>query len=366
MSNRRIAVIMAGGSGERFWPLSRRNHPKQLLKLAHPDKSLLTQTIERVEPLVGMENILIAAAPHLVEPIRHALPNLNPDQIQAEPHKRNTAGCLVWTVAQILAKDPSARTNTSMAILAADHRVSPDAAFCATVDAALKTAERTGGLGTIGIRPDRPETGYGYIQTTTTGEEKVGDATIHPVEAFREKPDRPTAEAFLASGDYLWNSGTFFWRIDSFLKELQEVAPDLATAVEEISALLSAGDEQGAADRFAELRNISIDYALMEKASKVFVVEALFDWDDVGSWDALSRSFKPDQKKNVALGDSMIIDSENCIVVNEDLGKKICLLGVEGLTVVSTPDAILICRTDRAQDVKKIVEELKLSDPDRL
>ncbi len=366
MSFRRFAVIMAGGAGERFWPLSRQKFPKQLLKLAHPDKSLLAQTVERVEPLVGIENVIIATAPHLIEPIQTGLPQLTADQVRAEPYKRNTAGCLVWTVAQILADDPGALHTASMAVLTADHRIAPDEGFQRTIRAALDQAETTGGLVTIGIRPDRPETGFGYIEMGPGEPITRHDVTLRPVVAFKEKPDLATANQFLESGRFLWNSGTFFWRLDSFLSELEAAAPDLAQATLKIADLLRIGEKQAAEDAFAELRNISIDFALMEKAKQVFVAEAAFQWDDVGSWDALDRSLPQDASGNVASGDSILIETTNSIVMNDMPGVVTCLLGVDNLTVVVTKDAVLVIPKDRAQDVKKIVESLKASGSDRL
>lgn len=351
---------MAGGSGERFWPLSRQNHPKQLLKLAHPDKSLLAQSIERVEPIVGRENIIIATASHLLTPIAEALPFLDATQVQAEPHKRNTAGCLVWTVASILARDPSLRESASMAVLTADHRIEPSDGFHRTISAALDLAEESGGLVTIGIHPDRPETGFGYI-------ELAGDlpsrhhVSCHGVRAFKEKPDAATAAQFLASGRFLWNSGTFFWRLDSFLNELAAAAPELYEGLEKIAFQLREGDEQAAQDTFANLPSISIDYALMERAKDVFVVKADFKWDDVGSWDALDRSLPHDENGNVSQGSVLLVDSKNSIVMNEHEGLTACLLGITDVIVAITEDAVLVLPKSRSQEVKTIVDELKKS-----
>lgn len=349
---------MAGGSGERFWPLSRQSHPKQLLKLAHPEKSLLAQSIERVEPLVGRENIIIATAPHLLKPIADALPFLDSSQVQAEPHKRNTAGCLVWTAASILARDPTLRETASMAVLTADHRIEPAEGFQRTIQAALDLAEETGGLVTIGIRPDRPETGYGYIELAGDLPSRH-EVSCHGVRAFKEKPDADTAAQFLASGRFLWNSGTFFWRLDAFLNELALAAPELHAAVEKIAFQLREGDQQGAEDTFASIPSISIDYALMERAKQVYVVSADFKWDDVGSWDALDRSLPHDESGNVAQGSVLLIDTKNAIVMNENSRVTTCLLGVDDIVVAVTEDAVLVIPKSRAQEVKAVVEALK-------
>lgn len=359
MSRRRVAVVMAGGSGERFWPLSRRVHPKQLLKLTHPQKSMLAEAVDRVEPLVRKDNVYIATAAHLVESIREGMPQLSHERIHAEPYKRNTAGCLVWIAAQLLAENPQAAENTTMAVLTADHRIAPEDGFRQTVKTAMDTAEETGSLVTIGIRPDRPETGYGYIEVAETGATESGKIVVHPVRAFKEKPNRETAEKFVASGRYLWNSGTFFWCLDRFLSELEQAAPDLRQAVDAIAAHLRRGDIDSANQSFAEIRSISIDYALMERAKNVRVVEAAFDWDDVGSWDALDRTLPHDADGNVVSGSTLVIDTRRSIVLNENPALKICLVGVEDLTVVVTEDAIMICPKSRAQDVRQIVEKLR-------
>lgn len=365
MNHRRVAVIMAGGSGERFWPLSRKNRPKQLLKLASPDATMLEQTIARVRPLVAADDVVIAAAPHLVDPIRASMPDFPAHRIFAEPCKRNTTGCLVWAAAQLLAEDPEAEEQVSMAVLTADHRVSPDDGFQRTVKAALDAAEQTGSLVTIGIRPDRAETGYGYIEVAADGNEIRHDVTVRPVAAFKEKPQREQAEAFLASGNYLWNSGTFFWTLKSFLAELTAAQPEIGAATRLIAERLRAGDQAGAEQAFADLPNLSIDYALMEKASKVQVAEAAFDWDDVGAWDALDRTLPKDDQGNVTVGDTLLLESKDCIVMNDSSRSVTCLFGVKGLTVVVTDDAVLVIPKDQAQDVKKIVEGLKAAGVDR-
>ena len=364
MSARRIAVVMAGGSGERFWPLSRRNRPKQLLALADPEKSLIAQTVDRISPLVGLENVFIATAPHLVGPIQEGLPNLLPENVLAEPHKKNTAGCLVWVAATVIARgvDPE---ECSMAVLAADHRVSPDEGFRNTVDAALKVAEQTGSLCTIGIRPERPETGYGYIEVGSGEGHTHHEIRVRPVSAFKEKPEREAAEQYLAAGNYLWNSGTFFWKLSDFLSELKAAAPDLEQAIHDIAALLKTGDENGANDRFAELRSISIDYALMEKASNVHVAEAAFEWDDVGAWDALDRSMESSADGNITVGNTVALEGSGNIVYSDDPNMVVTLLGVSDLAVVVTKDAVLVIPKNQAQDVKKIVEALKERGIDR-
>jgi len=357
---------MAGGSGERFWPLSRRLRPKQLLCLASPEATLVRQTVDRIAPLVGAEGILVATAPPLVAPMRDELPELPPGKIFAEPHKRNTAGCLVWVAARLLAEAPDARDSVSLAIVAADHRIRPDEAFREAVDAAMTVAETQGCIVTIGIRPNRPETGYGYIEVEhgSTFLEGAGVA-FHRVRRFREKPSLADAKSFLEQGGFLWNSGMFFWTLDTFLEELERAAPDLAAAVPVLAGHLREGDESAAADAFARLPGISIDYALMEKATDVKVAEAAFDWDDVGSWDALDRSLAADEHGNVLRGEAVPVDVQDCIVVNESNRSVACLLGVRHLVVVVTEDAVLVCDKAESQRVRAVVEALRERGIDR-
>lgn len=366
MTYRRFAVIMAGGSGERFWPFSRRLHPKQMLKLADPDRSLIVQSVDRARHMVANDDVIIATAPHLVAPLREAVPDLPQENVIAEPHKRNTAGCLVWTAATLMARHAGEEDGISMAIITADHRVDPDEGFARTMDAALTVAEQNGGLATIGIRPDRPETGYGYIEVGDGEAHIAHDIAVRPVGNFREKPDAPTAQQYLDSGRYLWNSGTFFWPLRAFLDELEHAAPDLHAATLQIRDALAAGDEAKANAIFEGLRNISIDYALMERAKKVFVAEAAFQWDDVGSWDALERSLPSDADGNVTQGDAIVVDAKNNVILSNDPNVVVTVLGVEGLVVAVTGDAVLVLPKDRAQDVRQIVEQLKARGDARL
>lgn len=360
MGYKRIAVIMAGGSGERFWPLSRLTRPKQLLNLASENQSLLSQTVHRLQPLIQLEDVYIATTPHLVTPSSEALPEIPARNVSAEPHKKNTAGCLVWTAANLLAQDENARANVSMAVLAADHRIGPDKNFRDTVDAALTVAEQRGGIVTIGITPSRAETGYGYIEVAQNSASVGSDSVqILPVQQFREKPDAETAQKFLDSGNFFWNSGTFFWTLDTFLTELETAAPDLYDATYEIAELLRKGDQKAAEDRFSAIRSVSVDYALMEKATHVYVAQATFDWDDVGAWDSLDRSLPASASGNVERGDVLCLESSRNIVVNEVEGITVALLGLDDLVVVVTGDAVLICPKERAQDVRKAVDALR-------
>ncbi len=360
---RRAVVVMAGGSGERFWPLSRISRPKQFLRLAGGSHSLLRQALDNIAPMFPPENIFIATGEGLVSATRREAPFIPSENILAEPFKRNTAGCLAFAAAQILARYGDG-PDVVMAALAADHAVSDPERYRRALDAALAIAEFTGDIVTLGIDPIRPETGYGYIEAKQTALSIPGvskEFSVFPVERFHEKPDQRTAETYLESGRFFWNSGMFFWLISAFMRELKSTDPDMARAVDEIAGALSTGDQNAVRVIFRKLPNISIDYALMEKTRRALVVKTDFGWDDVGTWDALDRTMPRDILGNVTVGGPAIIDSSDCIVYNEPGAEKcaVAVLGVEGLAVIVSRDGVLVMPKSRAQDVRKVVAELK-------
>jgi mannose-1-phosphate guanylyltransferase len=356
MSHRRILVVMAGGSGERFWPMSTPARPKQLLKLTHDEKSMLEEAVERVAPAAWEGNVWISTSQTLGAQIAEA-ETVPGDRVIAEPGRRNTLGALAWVAANLIARGFE---DATVGVVTADHRISDANAFERAVVTALDVAETEGGLVTIGIVPDRPETGYGYIQI---------DAGAPPIlksqgqafrsSGFREKPNQELAEEYVASGDYLWNGGMFFYTLDLFMAEFDRISPEIAHAIRDMAEALQSGDHEEAARRFFDLPNISIDYALAEHVRRLFVVPAEFPWDDVGSWDAMHRSFDGDHAGNVVRGETIVIDSKNCIVVNEGMPLTIGVVGLEGIVVVATKDGILVCPVDQAQRVKEIVTSMK-------
>lgn len=347
MPKRRVAVILAGGSGERFWPVSTRERPKQFLHLTDPERSLLREAAERAAAMVGWEATYVSTGRHLASQSQSECAALPPGNVLAEPTKRNTLGALVWAAASLIAKHPEDWAETTVAVLTADHRIAPEDAFHATLDQAMTLAEETGALVTIGIQPDRPETGYGYIE--------VGEpvAAGRWVRRFTEKPDAATAAGYVAGGQHLWNSGMFFWTLAAFMAELQQAEPDAATAAREIAACLASGDQAGAETAFEGLRGVSIDYALMEKAGRVAVVKADFDWDDLGAWDALSRSLPSDEGGNVGIGRRRVLESSGCVVYSNDPAVEVCVLGAEDLVVVVESGTVMVCPKSRAQEVRK-------------
>jgi mannose-1-phosphate guanylyltransferase len=355
---------MAGGSGERFWPLSRRDRPKQLLRLTQPDATMLHEAVERIAPVIPAEHIYIVTGTHLVDPIREAQVGVPDANVIAEPHKRNTSGAMAYAVAHLLARYDAPPEGISMAVLTADHTIGEPEMFCATVESALRVAEAEPVLATIGMVPTRSETGYGYIQLAERAEpmpESSEGYPVLPVAAFHEKPNKETAESFVASGDFLWNGGMFFWRLSTFLDELDQARPQLAESTRALAEAMQAGDEAKVDVLFAALDDISIDYALMEHARRVVVARAEFPWDDIGAWPALDRALDHDDAGNVTMGDPVVVDTRNSIVYNAPgaEGMAVGVVGVDDLVVVVTEDAVLVLPKDRAQDVREVVKALK-------
>ena len=360
------AIIMAGGSGERFWPLSRVKKPKQLLELSGSGKNLLQDSIARVDGVIDKEDIFIITSESLQNAIRKALPELPPENVIAEPEKRNTAPCLALGasfISQKYAAQGLKENEIAMAVLTADHLIEPDDKFRQTVDLALETASKGKDIITIGIQPTRVETGYGYIEVDSPFAETEN---VKQVRAFREKPNRETAEEYLASGRYYWNSGMFFFRLDAFIENMILLLPEIGTKIYEMRDKYKAltdkaleGPNTGIADIFSKFPSLSIDYGLMEKATHVSVVKADFNWDDIGSWTALERTRDTDENMNIIEGSNINIDTSNSIIINRNKNLTVAALGLEDMIVVATDDSLLICPKNRAQDVKKVVAKLK-------
>ena len=355
----KVIVIMAGGAGERFWPLSRFNHPKQLLTLSGSGQSLLEEAVERSTAIVPPENIYIATSQHLQEAICNAGLDIPTENIIAEPCKRNTAGCLIYAAANILAKTKLSPEEVTMGVLTADHRIPDMVPFVDAVKTAMECAEQQEGLVTIGIQPVRPETGYGYIEVAENSGKY--DSTMLPVVQFREKPNRDDAIKYVASGRFFWNSGMFFWRLSSFQNEFGKANPVMAETLEDLTDALLENSPERAAKIFDALPNISIDYALMEKAKHVYVVPGKFVWDDLGSWDSIERTFPMDSAGNVTVGEPVLIDTNNSIVYNACGADKMAVgvVGMDDVVVIVNQDAVLVIPKSRAQEVKKLVLALK-------
>src|SRR2546423_3612402 len=351
MSNPIYALILAGGSGERFWPLSRRNRPKQLLRLV-PERTWLEEPMARLDGFVPNERILILTNVEQEKSVRDLLKGFPKQNIIAEPAKRDTAAAVALGAGWVAARDHSA----TMLAFPADHVIADRAAFQETMKTAAAAAEETSALVTIGIKPTWACPGFGYIEQGTPvklqDEQKVA---VHHVIRFREKPNVDLAESFLRKGNFRWNAGMFVWPVPTVLSEFNRHAPELADFISQVRSTKDIA--KMLKDRFAKLPRISFDYAIMEKADRVLVVEASFDWDDVGSWQAVARYFKNDEHGNAANTALIALDSSDNVIFN-DGETTVALLGVHNLIVVRTADAILICHRHQAEKIKNLVGKL--------
>ena len=344
-------VIMAGGSGTRFWPLSRRKTPKQLLNL-FGGATLLEQAVERVKGIVPRERIYIFTNSMVRRQIVRLLPGIPERQIVAEPAQRNTAPTIGLAANEILRRDPEG----IMAILPADHVIRKPGAFRNALKAGCRWAAEEGRSVVLGIQPVRPETGYGYIRLGRI-EKKAGGEKIFRVESFTEKPALAVARKYVASKRYLWNAGMFVWRASMLHDNFRKYQPTMAAGLERIAVAGGIDNERAMKRLFPELEKISIDYALMEKIENVFAVAADIGWSDVGSWAVAYDLGAKDRDGNVRPENSLCIDSRGNMLLGER--KYLVTIGVENLVIVETGDALLVCAREQSQKVGKAVQELE-------
>ncbi|MBQ8350072.1 MAG: mannose-1-phosphate guanylyltransferase [Ruminococcus sp.] len=342
------AVIMAGGRGERFWPKSRNNRPKQFLSLTSDGETMIQKTVKRLSPLVEAEDIFIVTNAAYTELVKEQLPDVPAENILAEPCARNTAPCIAFAAAVIGRKYDDA----VMLVLPSDHLIGYENIYIKTLKKAVSVAENGKNLVTIGITPTYPETGYGYINF---GKE-CGDA--YEVEKFVEKPDLPTAKKYLASGKYLWNSGMFVWKISSIMADLKAFMPEIYEGALRIGESFGSDDfEETLVKEFAAFTSESIDFGIMEKASDIYTLPGSFGWDDVGSWLAVERINETDDNKNFTEGDVITVDAERTTICG---GKRlIAAIGTSDIIIVDTDDVLLVCSKNNTQDVKKVISQLK-------
>jgi len=344
------AVIMAGGVGSRFWPRSKKKLPKQLLQIVG-NSTMIQATVERLNGLVEKKNIYIITNEEQRSEVIKQLHDVPVENIIDEPFGRNTAAAIGLASVIIKAKDPDALTF----VFPADHIIKDEENFRNTLLSAANFANESKGLVTIGINPSRPETGYGYIQIN---DKKVSD-NIYKVYSFAEKPNYATAVRFLDSGDFLWNSGMFIWRVDAILDEMKMLMPDLYNGLMKISESLSKPDfKEMLTTVYSQLKKVSIDYGIMEKSSKVYLTRGTFIWSDVGSWEEVYQLAEKNEDGNSLSGNiytDMVVDS---YIYSPE--KLTAVIGVDNLIVINHDDTLLICRRDKAQEVKKVVDYLKI------
>jgi len=346
-------VIMAGGRGTSLWPRSRLKTPKQLSRITS-NETMIQEALNRVIGEVDSSRIYVVTNEAQVQQVREQLPQLLHNQVIAEPVGRSTAACIGLAAIIIRKRDP----NAVMLVKTADHLIKPASKFMETALTAVKLVQDNDALATFGIKPTYPATIYGYIHR---GEriEHAGTIPAYRVKEFKEKPDEETAKKFLESGEYYWNSGMFVWRVDTILKEIEKHMPQLHEALQKIDAAWGTKDEQKVLhEEYEKLDSVQIDYGVMEKAENIIVLEANFQWDDVGNWLALERIHEPDEDGNIVSANYQHLNSKNNIVVGEG-DHLIATVDVSDLIIVQTADATLVCSKQSAPKVKKLVAELE-------
>ena len=342
------AVIMAGGRGERFWPLSTSRLPKPFIPLLGSE-SLLQNTVSRIQPLVPYERIIISIGAEHFDAARAQLPEIPKENFLVEPFGRDTSACLGFCSLHLEQRDG----NAVMLALPADHYVAENDIYRETIQAGLDNLDGSTGV-VFGITPTRPETGYGYI----LAEKPAADGKAWPVIRFVEKPDAATAARYLAEGNYYWNSGMFLWNNRTLLGLFEKFMPDTCAALNRLRPLI--GDETAGKeirDIFSTLPRISIDFGIMEKTDGLRLIPARFDWDDIGSWAALGRALAPDAKGNIIQGRASVLEAENCVIYSQS--DMIAAFGVSDLVIVQAYGKILVTSRDKAADLKKLVASLE-------
>ncbi|MGG3284311.1 mannose-1-phosphate guanylyltransferase [Paenibacillus solani] len=346
-------VIMAGGKGERFWPKSRTNLPKQFLNISG-NKSMIQQSISRLEKLTDISRIFIVTNELYAELLKAQIPHLPPENIIIEPVGRNTAPCIGLASIVIEERYP----DSTMVVIPSDHIIENEEGFVTILKTAAEVAQQNNNLVTLGVEPTYPETGYGYIESTNQYTE-VNGLPVHKVNKFVEKPDAETAQSYVNAGNFYWNSGIFVWKIKTIRNYIQELMPDMHDILETMKAAFELIDrEEIIKSEFVKMPDQSIDYGIMEKVNNIYVIPCVLGWNDVGSWTALERINDLDENGNVIKGNILNLDTKRCII--ESNGKLVATLGIEDLIIVDTEDVTLICTKEKAQEVKLLLKELRM------
>jgi mannose-1-phosphate guanylyltransferase len=348
---------MAGGVGSRFWPQSRSSKPKQFLDILNTGRTLLQMTYDRFLPICPPENILIITIDEYEPLVRAQLPDVQPHQLILEPIRRNTAPCIAYACDKILHRDPEA----TVIVVPADHLILYEDTFLEIISQCIDFVQEHHALVTLGIKPTRPSTGYGYVQY----DEEKKEGEFYKVKTFTEKPDAETARHFLKIGEFLWNSGMFVWRAQDIVDALCKYLPEVVDCFVGSSAVYDTPAEKDFIEKaYSHCTNISIDYGVMEKANNVFTIPSKFGWSDIGSWDSLYEVYQKDYLANAVMGKAVkIYDSSNNMIMVPD-GKLVVIQGLEGYTVVDTNDILLICERAKEQEIKEITIDLKKEDLD--
>ncbi len=352
MNKHQYVAIMAGGIGSRFWPKSRVAYPKQFIDILGTGKTLIQWTYERFAAFIPEENIYIVTSDEYTDIVHEQLPQVKPGNVLSEPSRKNTAPCIAWISYKLFQKDPEA----SLIIAPSDHLITDNEAFREICRKALGFVKEIKAFVTLGITPTNPNTGYGYIQHDALA---VAD-NIYKVKTFTEKPNLELAKTFIASGDFLWNAGIFVWQVKNIIRAFEQYEPEMFEVFEADKHHFNTAGEKEAIERIYPLcTNISIDYAIMEKADNVYVIPSGFGWSDLGTWNSAYENLDKDYLGNAVAGQQVvIIDATNSMISVPD-NKLVVLQGLDDFIVVDTTDVLLICRKDKEQDIKQYVAEVK-------
>ncbi|MCP4580663.1 MAG: NTP transferase domain-containing protein [candidate division Zixibacteria bacterium] len=357
MSKMNYGVILAGGRGERFWPLSTRKNPKQLLKLTS-DKIMLEETIGRLEPLIPMDRIVVVSGVDIEDQILENTEKITKENLLLEPEGKNTCLALALAAVHIQKKDPDA----VMIVLSSDHMIKPQEQLTRILKSAAGLASREDKLITIGIVPCRPETGYGYIEMGPKITE-ISGIKFYDVTRFKEKPERPNAQEYYLDRKHLWNSGMFVWNVKTFLKAVEKYMPSMYDCLLTYRETMTSDDNgESIKSLYRDCDNISVDFAILEKADNVLCLKGDMKWDDVGSWLALQRIYEPNAEKNVILGDVILDSSYENTIVNKTEGDIIVGFGIADLVVVKADKVIMVAHKTRVNDIKKLLSKLEKDD----
>lgn len=347
------SLIMAGGKGERFWPKSRTNLPKQFLNISG-NKSMIQQAVARLERLMSIDHVFIVTNEMYAELIRMQIPHLQQENILIEPVGRNTAPCIGFAAVQIERKFP----DSTMIVLPSDHIIKDEDEFLRSLQVATEVAARNENIVTLGITPLYPETGYGYMESMEEYE-RIDGLDVHRVRRFVEKPSLDNAERYIQTGRFYWNSGIFVWKTRTILNNINKYLPAVYDILSTIQLALGQPDEETVIkSEFVKMPEESIDYGIMEKVDDIYVIPCRLGWDDVGSWTALDRINERDEHGNVTIGNTLVLDTKRSIIESNN-HKLIATLGIEDLIIIDTDDVTLICKKDKAQEVKRLLKELR-------
>ena len=352
MNKNRYCIIMAGGIGSRFWPISRHTRPKQFLDILGTGKSFIRHTFERFASIIPAENFLVVTNATYKDQVLEHIPEISPDQILCEPVGRNTAPCIAYAAWRLHTIDPEA----TMIVTASDHLILNENEFCRVIERSADFAEEREVMMTIGIHPTRPDTGYGYIQVDNSSETF---GAIHKVKTFTEKPNEELARTFVESGEFFWNSGIFVWKVSTILEALGRYLPDLQQMFDSIAPYYATPQEAQYIEQiYPECRNISIDFGVMEKADNVFVCGCECGWSDIGTWGSLYRYSPKDENGNVSPDRSMLYDTQGCIIKTAP-DKLTVIEGLKDYIVVDHDNVLMICPKANEQDIKRFIDDTK-------